>query len=107
MVSKCANPECSETFKYLHQGKIFRLCPTPEAEVVAGTLDPSLYERFWLCDKCSKEMKLIWDGTQIRFTALPREKIQAEAPPLRTDSDQKLRRRRPRVRAASAGREDR
>src|ERR1700752_692239 len=30
MLSKCANPECSEILRYLHQGKIFCLSPTPE-----------------------------------------------------------------------------
>jgi len=71
MVSKCANPECSEVFRYLHQGKIFLLCPTPEVEIVAGNAHPSLYERFWLCDKCSKRITVVWGGTQAKLVALP------------------------------------
>ena len=31
MLSKCANPECSEQFRYLHQGKMFCLIPAPKA----------------------------------------------------------------------------
>jgi len=70
MLAKCANPECSEVFRYLHEGKIFLLSPTPEVEIVAGNAHPSLYERFWLCDKCSKQMTVVWDGTQAKLVAL-------------------------------------
>ncbi len=66
MLSKCANPECSEIFKYLHQGKIFRLAPVPEVEPVLETT-PSLHERFWLCDNCSKRMTVVCDGTQVKL----------------------------------------
>jgi hypothetical protein len=38
MLSKCANPGCSETFRYLCQGKIFCLSPTPEVETSSGEL---------------------------------------------------------------------
>ena len=70
MLSKCANPECSETFKYLHQGKIFCLAPTPEVASLTGTEFPRLQERFWLCDRCSKEMTMIWAGTEAKLVRL-------------------------------------
>jgi hypothetical protein len=64
MLSKCANPECSEQFRYLHQGKMFCLIPTPKGAASRyGSLE-TLYERFWLCDRCSKEMKVTWDGVR-------------------------------------------
>ena len=71
MVSKCANPACFERFLYLHQGKIFHLTPTPELEVVGEGFAPSLYERFWLCDKCCRQMTLVWGGTAARLVPLP------------------------------------
>ena len=71
MVTKCANPTCSEKFLYLHQGKIFQLSPTPEVEAVGGGILPSLYERFWLCDKCCTEMTLVWGGTEPKIVPLP------------------------------------
>jgi hypothetical protein len=71
MVSKCANPTCSERFLYLHQGKIFQLSPTPEVEEIGWGFLPSLYERFWLCDKCCKEMTLVWGGTEPKIVPLP------------------------------------
>ena len=70
MVSKCANPACSERFLYLHQGKIFQLTPTPEVEAVGGGFSTSLYERFWLCDKCCQEMTLVWGGTEPKLVPL-------------------------------------
>jgi hypothetical protein len=60
MLSKCANPDCSEIFRYLHQGKIFCLAPTPEVEAVTGEFLPQFEERFWLCDECSETMTVIW-----------------------------------------------
>ena len=78
MLSKCANPECSEVFRYLHQGKIFHLSPTPEVQAAAEVLSPLMCERFWLCDKCSKVMTLVWGGTQAKLVSLPLETEQAE-----------------------------
>ncbi len=75
MVSKCANPTCSERFLYLHQGKLFQLSPTPEVEEVGGGYPPSLYERFWLCDKCCREMTLLWGGTEPKLVPLRAEPV--------------------------------
>lgn len=80
MVSKCANPACSEKFLYLHQGKIFQLTPTPEVEAVGGGFPPSLYERFWLCDKCCREMKLVWGGTEAKLVPLRAEPVAPLSP---------------------------
>ncbi len=70
MLSKCANPECSRQFLYLHQGKLFQLAPTPEVDSSEATFDV-LHERFWLCDLCSKSMSLVWDRNQARIVKLP------------------------------------
>ncbi len=73
MLSKCANPECPKIFRYLYQGKIFHLDPTPEVQAVPGVSSVLLHERFWLCDQCSKEMTLLWGGTQVKLVRLPIE----------------------------------
>jgi hypothetical protein len=70
MLSKCANPECSEQFRYLHQGKMFCLIPTPKAAATSYGSPEFLYERFWLCDRCSKEMKVTWDGLRAKVVRL-------------------------------------
>ena len=73
MVSKCANPACSEKFLRLHQGKLFCLSPTPEVEATEA-FAPALYERFWLCDRCCKVMTLVWAGTEVKLVPLPEER---------------------------------
>ena len=75
MISKCANPACSEKFLHLHEGKIFHLSPTPEVEAASGGFAPALYERFWLCEKCSKQMTLVWGGTEAKLVELPKEPV--------------------------------
>ena len=105
MLSKCANPGCNETFRYLHQGKIFRLCPTPEVQIATGTFKPQLHERFWLCPRCSKKMTLVWGGTQLSRVPVPIEVLAVLPPPPKVKKIEGLRRLR--ARATSAGREDR
>lgn len=71
MLSKCANPECSAVLRYLRQGKIFYLAPTPDVQLAMGMQCPMLRERFWLCDRCSKEMTVAWSGTEAEVVPLP------------------------------------
>jgi len=79
MLSKCANPECSEVFRYLHQGRIFHLSPTPEIQKASS--HPSLHERFWLCTECSMKMTLVWGGTQVKLVRVPIAAQTVEEPP--------------------------
>jgi|SRR5271165_5375976 len=108
MLSKCANPECSESFRYLHEGKLFCLSPTPEVRIATGTFKPALHERFWLCTRCSKKMTLVWGGTQVRLVPVPApiKKVLALLPPAPKEERNEMRRRL-QARVASASREDR
>lgn len=66
VISKCANPECTAAFRYLHEGKLFQF----EARLL-DELTISMHaarqkdrpsreiERFWLCDSCSKTLTLV------------------------------------------------
>ncbi len=104
MLSHCANPGCSETFRYLYEGKIFYLAPTPDVQIALGMQCESLHERFWLCERCSKEMTVTWDGTKANVARLP-----ARPAVLALSSARKnlMERMRARSRAAAAGRADR
>ncbi len=99
MVSKCANPACSERFLYLHKGKIFQLTPTPEIEAAGGGFPPSLYERFWLCEKCCQQLTLVWGGVEAKLVPLPAEPV---APPVPFPTKE-AKKQKPGRRAASAG----
>lgn len=105
MLSKCANPECSEMFRYLRQGKVFRLAPSPAVQAAATALGCQLNERFWLCGRCSQEMTVIWNGTRASIAPLPKSEM--DIPPLQIPLKSPQRAGVPaRRRAASAGHED-
>ena len=106
MLSKCANPECSAVFLYLHEGKIFYLAPTPEVQIATGMQHPNLHERFWLCSQCSKVMTLVWSGTQVKLVPKPAPAKPKEVLPQSSAPIKHLARGRLRGRAASAGRGD-
>ena len=77
MVSKCANPECSAKFLYLHQGKIYLLTPPRELENMSEHEWGLLEERFWLCDRCCKTLKVVWGGKQPELVPL----VEVATPP--------------------------
>jgi len=106
MLAKCANPECFEVFRFLHQGKVFCLSPTPDLQKISGTRSPSLRERFWLCDGCSREMTLVWGGANVKLVHLPVKTAPAKASVLASRSKHEIMTRQARVRATTAGRND-
>lgn len=54
MLNTCANPDCSESFRYLRDGKLFRL----QTEVKGSSSEISNPEYFWLCGRCADVMSL-------------------------------------------------
>jgi len=68
MVAKCANPTCGRAFRYLREGRLFRLEPDP-AFGSRAEFDHSI-EYFWLCKACSDSMSLRLD-TQGRILPEP------------------------------------
>ena len=68
MVSKCANPECSATFLYLHRGKLFRLETFGRMdrrrllEDATGASKPMRrIEFYWLCEDCAEKVTVTFD----------------------------------------------
>jgi hypothetical protein len=67
VLHKCANPACSNLFRHLSQGKLFRV----EAEYFHGSSQPLLFtrkdrplrhvEHYWLCDECSSFLTLTFE----------------------------------------------
>lgn len=108
MLSKCANPTCSEIFRYLREGKIFRLTPSPTLQATGVMLGSLLTERFWLCDRCAKEMTVVWAGTRAQVAPLPQNKQEPAVLPLSPPpkGPQKIGHHAWRPLAAAAGRDD-
>ena len=75
MLSNCANPSCSNKFRYLHQGKLFFLKSNRNEEITpssrldfAGHVDQLHYA--WLCDQCAPTFDVVLDSDdQIKIRA--------------------------------------
>ena len=67
MLSRCLNPACSASFRYLYDGRIFaveRFVTSPD-----GLKTERILEHYWLCGPCSTTMKVVVEnGTA---TAVP------------------------------------
>lgn len=68
MVSKCANPECSASFRYFHKGKLFKVetAGGPDRRRAMGKDDEHekllrRLEFYWLCEDCAESMTLVFD----------------------------------------------
>jgi ribosomal protein S14 len=63
MVGKCANPECSAPFRYLHEGKLFQVdmreLPGGRGAICDLCGRASHVRHFWLCDACARTMTVI------------------------------------------------
>ena len=54
MLSKCANPVCSNAYGRLSEGKLFAVDARQWGRV----------EYFWLCDTCSRSLALVFKPTK-------------------------------------------
>ncbi len=74
MVSKCLNSHCSATFRYLGQGRLFRVDFTEmgRKRALAGKqivpFHRSPIEHFWLCKSCAATMTIeIGEAGEVRL----------------------------------------
>lgn len=72
MISKCANPGCLLKFRYLHEGKVFRV---ERGDPRIDTDDDQVrsVEYFWLCEPCSKTLKLVYEHGEVAVHPLYRQ----------------------------------
>lgn len=83
MLSKCANPSCSERFKYLRDGKLFHIELQADDQPVPLPTAGKPYhhmEHFWLCGQCARQMTLAYSKARGIYTvALAEVQPQAAA----------------------------
>jgi hypothetical protein len=70
MVSKCANPACPATFRYLHDGVLFYVTVEAAGRREDGGGGIPKHERFWLCGECLRKLTVIADPTGILVVPL-------------------------------------
>ncbi len=68
MLSKCANPACSTTFRYLHQGRLFSIESAPFSN---RTHRP--FECYWLCENCAQTLVIVLDQGVVTTRPRPRD----------------------------------
>src|SRR5271157_2265423 len=63
MLAKYSDPSCAAPFRYLEDGKLFRL----ESDPTLRSSKSNRVEYFWLCHRCSSTMtlRLREDGTVV------------------------------------------
>jgi|SRR5262245_27362264 len=77
MLSKCANPACSNVFRYLHEGKLFLIDSDPDLRqkrLSRNGAGLGRLEYAWLCSYCCRYMTIRVDeerGTMVLRKAGP------------------------------------
>lgn len=58
MLSKCANPTCFASFRYLRQGRLFKIEKGAIGfDGARSTIHRTEY--FWLCERCAKSLEVV------------------------------------------------
>ena len=80
MISKCANPECSAPFRYLRDGKLFRV-DLDQLELQTERSVSNRWHRlehFWLCGRCAATLTLVTEKGK-GVTAVPLSQVLRKA----------------------------
>jgi len=68
MLSKCVNPACAANFRYLHEGKVFRLERNAHAD--NSDIHSHNFEYFWLCSNCANFFIVVFEQQSVRVRPL-------------------------------------
>lgn len=62
MLSKCANPGCTASFRYLHRGRLFQFESRNRPQAESERMPVQGVEFFWLCENCATKYWLVSDA---------------------------------------------
>ena len=80
MLSKCAAPECSERFRYLHSGRLYQFETRDRPQNPGERMPVQAVEFFWLCEECATRLTLDYkQGVGITLISLNEEQRAASA----------------------------
>jgi len=72
VLTKCANPSCAETFRYLGKGRLFRLEADPVSRSYNSYPESIPEEYFWICPACAECFTLhLEEGGRVAVIPLP------------------------------------
>ncbi len=69
MLSQCANPGCTNRFRFMHDGRVFVLdCGVGAASEKSDkgwSASGRRVETFWLCAECARSWTVKFDGRRV------------------------------------------
>ena len=80
MITKCANPVCSQPFLYFRGGKLFivDVGSNPQSADPSTTdRGPRKLEHFWLCEHCAPTMTVVVGPGKAPIVISTREELQS------------------------------
>jgi len=92
MLAKCANPACSATFRYFHEGKLFAIESRIDSSRRGPPTDPEYMDRpqrvqyFWLCSACCCAMTFGRDRNE-GVSVLPNQGIRPNLPVMEDNTE--------------------
>jgi hypothetical protein len=57
LLSKCAHPTCFAQFRYLHEGRVFKL----RVPAFVRHIGSHRIEHFWLCERCARSLTIVFE----------------------------------------------
>lgn len=61
MLFKCAHPTCIAQFRYLHEGRVFKVrMPSFTRHTTTHRI-----EHFWLCERCSHSLTIVVENGRV------------------------------------------
>ena len=61
MLSKCAHPTCFAQFRYLHEGRVFKV----RLPAFARHVGTHRIEHFWLCEECARSLTIVFEKGRV------------------------------------------
>ncbi|MGA2962601.1 MAG: hypothetical protein ABSD96_13070 [Candidatus Korobacteraceae bacterium] len=78
MLSKCANPSCSNEFHYFGEGKVFEIRWGSSSATHSGYGKKRKHtEHYWLCSSCSATLTIAMDSAH-NILVIPRPNEEAD-----------------------------
>ena len=74
MLAKCANPSCTNKFRYLREGKLFSFQGLPLSTQVSRNFEAK--EHWWLCAKCAVTLTIHFDP-EMGIHVVPKTKFES------------------------------
>jgi hypothetical protein len=81
MLSKCVNPGCTASFRYLHSGRLFQFetRSRPQSQAEGERMPVQGVEFFWLCEDCAIRYWLVYDPDRGGVRVVPYSRREAGA----------------------------